>query len=342
MKDKIKSGIAGAGGYTGVTLFSILLKHPSVEIEWISSEPSHDRRKLNEIFPHFIDYEDSFLPLEDALQKEVDVVFTALPHSITMRYADKILESGAKLIDLSADFRFSSSTTFEKWYRVEHSSPSLLKEAIYGLPEINREKIKKARLIANPGCYPTAVILGVYPLIKKHLAEYPVIVDAKSGVSGAGRGLSLKTHFSEVDGGVLPYGIFTHRHLPEIEEKIKTIDNNASIIFTPHLIPMVRGIIATIYIKLKEKVEEKEIRELYREFYRDEPFIRIVDSPPSTKSVSGTNLCVIWVGVNERSAIILSGIDNLMKGAAGQAVQNMNIAFGFEEKTALELTPLFP
>lgn len=342
MNKRIKVGIAGAGGYTGVTLLSILLKHPYVDVEWISSEEAHTGKKLTEIFPHFVDIHYRFLPLEECLKKKVDVVFTALPHSVPMNYAAKILESGAKLIDLSADFRFTSPETFERWYGVKHSAPSLLKEAVYGLPEIYRDKIKKANVIGNPGCYPTASILGLYPIIKEKLAEYPVIIDAKSGVSGGGRGLSLRTHFSEVNEGVLPYSIFTHRHLPEIEEKLREFDDDASVIFTPHLIPMTRGITATIYIKLKKKVGEDEIREIYRKTYMNERFVKIVDVIPSSKFVSGTNMCLIWVGIKDKNAIVISSIDNLVKGASGQAVQNMNIAFGFEEGTGLDIIPLFP
>lgn len=344
-QSKIKAGIAGIGGYTGGVLYSLLLNHPSVEISWISSEPSHTGKKLKEIFPHLSsEGERKILPLEEALEIPTDAVFTALPHSIPMKYAEKILTNTKKLIDLSADFRFENPEVYERWYRVTHSCPNLLKKSAYGLPEVFREKIKNADIVGNPGCYPTAGIIGIYPLLKEKIVEFPVIIDAKSGVSGAGRAPSLATTYCEVNEGVRAYSVFSHRHTPEIEEIAKREDRDAEVIFTPHLIPVSRGIEETIYIRLKEEMSEEKLVELFKNYYRNEPFVRIFesDSPPSTKYVCGTNLCILWIKSRGRMAIIVSCIDNLVKGASGQAVQNFNILFGFPEDTALNLQPLYP
>lgn len=344
-KSKVKTGIAGVGGYTGSILYSILLNHPYAEISWVSSEPAHVGKKVKDLFPHFMEKGDiEVISLENALEIPVDVVFTALPHTIPMKCAEKIINKGARLIDLSADFRFKDLRKYEEWYGVTHSCPHLIKKAVYGLPEIFRDEIRNAEIIGNPGCYPTAAIIALYPLIKEKIVDFPVIIDAKSGVSGAGRSPSEGTIYCEVNEGVKPYGVFMHRHAPEIEEILKTADDSAETVFIPHLIPMTRGIEETIYCRLKEEIKEEKILSVYNEFYKNEPFVQIFDSktPPSTKYVCGTNKCLLWLKKHERNLVIVSCIDNLVKGASGQAVQNFNISFGFPEETALNMISYYP
>lgn len=341
----VKAGIAGIGGYTGSVLYSILLNHPYVEISWVSSEPSHAGKKIRHLFPHFMEKgEMEIISLESALETDVDVIFTALPHKIPMKYAEKIVKKGIRLIDLSADFRFKDPRKYEKWYGVTHLCPALLEKAVYGLPEIFRNEIRNAEIIGNPGCYPTAAILGLYPLLKEKIVEFPVIIDAKSGVSGAGRVPSEGNIYCEVNEGVKPYGVFTHRHTPEIEEILKMADSSTEIVFIPHLIPMTRGIEETIYCRLKEEIKEERILSVYHEFYNNEPFVQIFDSntPPSTKHVCGTNKCLLWMKKEGKNLVIVSCIDNLVKGASGQAVQNFNILFGFSENTSLIQLALYP
>lgn len=344
-KSKIKVGIAGIGGYTGGVLYSILLNHPSVEVSWVSSEPSHVGKKIKDLFPHFVESgEAEIIALERAFEMEADVVFTALPHTIPMKFAERIIKNGKKVIDLSADFRFKEPERYKKWYGVSHSCPHLLKMAVYGLPEIFRKEIKNAEIVGNPGCYPTAGILALYPILKEKVVDFPVIIDAKSGVSGAGRTPSEGTIYCEVNEGVRPYGIFTHRHAPEIEEVAKLADEEAEVVFIPHLIPMTRGIEETIYCRLKKEIKEEEILSIYYEFYKDESFVKIMETkaPPSTKYVWGTNNCLVWMKKEGRNLLLISCLDNLVKGAAGQAVQNLNLLFGLPEETALNKISCYP
>lgn len=344
-KSAVKIGIAGIGGYTGSVLYSILLNHPHGDIVWVSSEPSHVGKKIKYLFPHFMEKgEREIISLESALEMDVDVVFTALPHKIPMKYAEKIVKRGIKLIDLSADFRFKDPKKYEKWYGVAHSCPGLLEKSVYGLPEIFRDEIRNAEIIGNPGCYPTAAIIALYPLLKERIVEFPVIIDAKSGVSGAGRAPSEGNIYCEVNEGLKPYGIFTHRHAPEIEEVLKMADTSAEAVFIPHLVPMTRGIEETIYCRLRKEIEEDKIFSIYNEFYKDEPFVQIFESgtPPSTKYVLGTNKCILWMKKEEKNLVIVSCIDNLVKGASGQAVQNFNILFGFPEETSLTQLAIYP
>ncbi|MDI6730986.1 MAG: N-acetyl-gamma-glutamyl-phosphate reductase [Candidatus Margulisbacteria bacterium] len=349
----IKIGIVGAGGYAGVTLYQILLRHPEAKVIWLMSEEAHKGKKISELYPHLAGEQDPIIgtlaDIDNQMGK-VDLVFLALPHGIAMDYAPKLLAAGKKVIDLGADFRFNHPDTFKYWYQMEHKAKGALQEAVFGLPEYYREKIKKARLIGNPGCYPTASTLGAAPLLKAGLIEPEIIVDAKSGVSGAGRAGSLKTHYCERNEGIEAYAVTNHRHMGEIEDQAIRIsgDQGIRVTFVPHLTPMTRGILTTIYGKLKDqssKIKTKELIDLYKETYKNEPFVRIRENVlPNTKFVAGTNYCDIGVQVNERTGqvIVLSAIDNLIKGAAGQAVQNMNIMYDLEETMGLKHIALYP
>jgi N-acetyl-gamma-glutamyl-phosphate reductase len=346
----IKAGIVGAGGYAGETLIAILLRHPEVEIVWLMSEEAHKGKKIADLYPHLsgeIDLACQTLDDLDKVLKNVDLVFLALPHGIALNHVPKILEAGKKVVDLGADYRFSDNAVFEKWYHIKHQTEKYLKEAVFGLPELYREQVKKARLVANPGCYPTASILGAVPLVKNGLVELDsLIVDAKSGISGAGRGVSLKTHYCERNEGIEGYNVTNHRHMGEIEYQLTRISGHQiNVTFVPHLVPMNRGILATIYAKCRMPNAELRIKEIYKEFYKKEPFVRVFDDKlPNTKFVAGTNYCDIAVQVNEVTgkAIVLSAIDNLVKGAAGQAVQNMNLMYGLDETAGLRQIALYP
>jgi len=349
----MKIGIIGAGGYAGVNLLSILLRHPNAEVVWLMSEEAHKGKKISELYPHMMSECDLACLTLDDLDKNlnnIDVVFLALPHGIAVNYVPKIIKAGKKVVDLGADYRFNDEKVFYKWYKVEHSDKALLAEAVFGLPEINKEKIKKARLIGNPGCYPTASILGMAPLVKNGLIDNnSIMLDAKSGVSGAGRGVSLKVHFCERNDGVTAYAVNNHRHMGEIEYQLSLIaGQNFPVTFVPHLMPMDRGILVTGYAKFRIMNSELRINDLiklYKEFYKDSPFVRIYESgEPCTKNVAGTNRCDIGLSINEATGtiIVMSAIDNLIKGAAGQAVQNFNLIFGLPEATGLKQIALFP
>jgi len=336
----MKVSVIGATGYTGVELVKILLKHPQVEIETITSQ-SFANKKISEIYPSLV---------TDLVCQELNInkialsssfIFTALPHRISMEIVGKLHSRGKKIIDLSADFRFIDPLIYEEWYGTPHQKKELLKKAIYGLPELYREKISRAHLVANPGCYPTSSILALAPLVNNDLIKgNSIIIDAKSGVTGAGRTLSLATHFPEVNENVRAYQVKGHRHTPEIEEQLSKLTKRKIIItFVPHLVPINRGILCTCYAALKQKTDTKALLKLYQDFYKEEPFVEILPQGrfPQTKEVLNSNRCRIGITVNERSgrAIIISAIDNLAKGAATQAVQNMNIMCGFEETMGL-------
>lgn len=351
---KLKVGIIGAGGYAGVTLLQLLLRHPEAKVVWLMSEEAHKGKKIAELYPHLqgeVDLACQTFNELDKVMGDVDVIFLALPHGISINYIPKMIEAGKKVIDLGADYRFNDNAVFEKWYGIKHQTDKYLKEAVFGLPELYRGEIKKARLIGNPGCYPTASILGLAPLIKHKLIDLDsIIVDAKSGVSGAGRGVSLKTHFCERDEGFEAYAVTNHRHMGEIEYQVSRISGEqVKVTFVPHLTPMNRGILATIYaIILNTKSEilnNSQITKLYKEFYKNEPFVRIREGVlPNTKYVAGTNYCDIAVQVNAETGkvIVLSAIDNLVKGAAGQAVQNFNLINGLDETVGLKGLALYP
>ena len=337
----IKAAVLGATGYAGIELVRLLSNHPEVEIKFLGSQ-SFDGKKISEVyknFDHVLDVECKELDLDEV--SKCDVAFTALPHGASKTVIPSLIEKGIKVIDLSGDFRYDDIKVYEKWYGQEHSSPELLDEAVYGLCELYREKIKGARLIGNPGCYTTCSILGAAPLLAKGWGESKnIIIDAKSGVTGAGRGLNLAYHFCECTENTKAYKIATHRHTSEIEQELTKLAGEEILVsFTPHLIPQKRGIYSTIYINLKEKHTTEEVVNIYKEFYKDEYFVRVKDlgEIPETKHTAGSNFVDIGVVVDERlqRAVITSTLDNVVKGAAGQAVQNMNLIFGLDEKTGL-------
>ncbi|NOX96511.1 MAG: N-acetyl-gamma-glutamyl-phosphate reductase [Nitrospirae bacterium] len=340
----LKVGIVGATGYGGEELIRLLLSHPEVEITVLAAKMEGEKLSISEIFPAFegkIDLPCSDLDIEK-MAADSELVFLALPHKVSMEMAARFLSLGKKVIDFSADYRFNEAQIYEEWYEVKHTRKELLKEAVYGLPELNREEIKQARLIANPGCYPTSVILGAAPLVSRGLVDPEnIIADSKTGVSGAGRWPGKGFHFGEIQENFKAYKVAGHRHQPEMEEQLGRLAREKTrITFTPHLAPMKRGILSTIYMNLKKKESPEELRQIYKDFYEDEPFVRITepDKFPETKDVWGSNYCHIGFKVDERAgrAIVISAIDNLIKGASGQAVQNMNIMWGFEEDEGLD------
>ncbi|KLT72037.1 N-acetyl-gamma-glutamyl-phosphate reductase [Neisseria arctica] len=347
MANHIKIGIVGATGYTGVELLRLLASHPKAEVTAVTSR-SEAGIAISDYFPSLRGtYDLKFLLPEEASLEQCDVVFFATPHGVAMRDAPALLERGVKVIDLSADFRLKDIPTWEQWYGMPFTAADTLKEAVYGLCELNREQIQHARLVANPGCYPTCVSLPLIPLLKNHLinTDMPLIADCKSGVSGAGRKASIGTLFCEAADNFKAYGVTGHRHLPEIKQTISTLQNGAEkgFVFVPHLTPLIRGMQATQYIYLNDDVDPYSI---LRDFYHNSPFIDIMPpgSSPETRTVRGANVCRISIQKAPESDlwIILSVIDNLVKGAAGQAIQNMNIMFNFPETFGLDLPPLLP
>ena len=345
MNKKTRVSVFGGTGYTGVELIRLLLNHPNVEIYQITSRNDKGKR-VDEIYPSFRGVlNNTLVSPEDADLKNVDIVFFATPNGIAMNYAEGLIEAGKLVIDLAADFRIKDQGIWEKWYGVEHKSPNLINKAVYGLPEINRDSIKKSKLVANPGCYPTAIQLALIPLLEKKLiSSTNIIADAKSGISGAGRNPELKLLMSEADEDFKAYGIGGHRHLPEIEQNLTYVSGeNVKLTFIPHLVPMVRGIFATIYVECIKNFKAKDIFESY---YKDEPFVDIMESNiyPNTKSVRASNFCRIsfYKEQDTNRLIIFSVIDNLMKGAAGQAVQNMNIMMDWQETLGLSSVPIIP
>ena len=345
----IKVAVVGATGYTGAELVRILSRHPQVQLVALTSR-SYAGQPYYKVYPHFykyIDLECETLDLNQLVSK-ADVVFTALPHGCSMDIAAETVRFGKRLVDLGADFRLNDVKQYQTWYKTEHSAPDLLKQAVYGLPEVNRNAIAGSNLVANPGCYPTTAVLGLAPLLKNNLIDLrTVIIDSKSGVSGAGRGLSLKTHFAETNDNFLAYAVDGHRHIPEIEQELgKLADQELAISFTPHLVPMTRGMLSTVYANLLRDISTAELNQLYLEYYAGEYFIRVLPPGmlPQTKALSGSNFCDLVVSVDCRTkrVKVLSAIDNLVKGASGQAVQNMNIMFGLDEKTGLDMPVLYP
>ena len=344
----ISIGIMGSTGYAGAELSRILNTHPHVKIKFMGSH-SYAKQSFGEVYQNFrhIDSICNDASL-DTMSQECDVVFLALPHGIASTQMNENILSQTKIIDLGADFRLTNADIYEKWYNKEHESKELLTEAVYGLCEINRDKIKNSRLVANPGCYATCSILALYPLLEAGIImPEDIIIDAKSGISGAGRTAELGSLFCEVNETIKAYKILSHRHTPEIEEQLSTgAGTKVSLIFTPHLIPMNRGILATVYAKLKDKQTYEEILDAYRTFYGGEYFIRMTKRGtfPETRWVKASNFCDIGFAVDEDSGrvIIVAALDNLVKGAVGQAVQNMNILFELDEKTGLERVPVFP
>lgn len=346
MDKKTQVGIIGATGYTGSELARILVRHPNVILAGISSE-THAGKDFSEVHPMFSEIFDlSLVRAKDLLADEnIEILFLALPHGVSMEFVREMDTGGRRIIDLSADFRLDSSETYDAWYPKPHVYPQGFQSSVYGVPELFANEIRSSNLIGNPGCYPTAAILGLAPLAYGGVIDPDIIVDAKSGVTGAGVKPKATNHFSNVHGDFKAYGLPTHRHTIEIEQTLNKLNKkDHRIQFTPHLLPVDRGILATIYCRSAVKAETLHLEELYREFYKDKPFIRWRSFPPSIKDVRGTNYCDIYAYFDKRSdkIIVLSVIDNLMKGAAGQAVQNMNLLLGIDETTGLDQIPLRP
>ncbi len=344
----IKAGIIGSTGYAGQQLVWFLYRHPEVKIKFLSSH-SYVGTSYPQSYGNYAKFmKDICIDIKEAEDRmpEIDVLFIALPHGKSFDLVKKALHLGIKVIDLGADFRIKDSSVYAHWYNLKHKSVDLLDKSFYGLPELYRKDIKNANLVANPGCYPTASILALAPLLKFNLIETSsIIIDAKSGVSGAGRSSNLSTLYGECNESIKAYNIATHRHTPEIEQALSTLcEKDITLSFTPHLVPMNRGILATCYANLIKDISTEEIYDLYHIFYENEYFVRVIDGLPETRWVKGSNLCDIGLRVDERTkkVVVVSAIDNLIKGAAGQAIQNMNILFGLKESQGLELLAMAP
>ena len=345
----IKAGIIGATGYAGGELVRILTGHKDAEIKWYGSR-SYIDRKYAEVYQNMFQIVDAVC-MDDNMEElasQVDVIFTATPQGLCASLVNEEILSKTKIIDLSADFRLKDVKVYEEWYKIQHKAPQFIEEAVYGLCEINREDVRKARLVANPGCYTTCSILTAYPLAKEGLIDMStLIIDAKSGTSGAGRGAKLPNLFCEVNENIKAYGVATHRHTPEIEEQLGYAAGEKVVLnFTPHLVPMNRGILATEYAKLTKDVSWEDVKAVYDKYYASEKFVRVLDQDvcPETKWVEGSNYVDIGFKIDPRTnrIIMMGAIDNLVKGAAGQAVQNMNLMFGLEESEGLDSVPMFP
>ncbi len=339
----VKTGIIGATGYAGQQLVSLLINHPDAEITFVSSN-SYAGQLFSDVYPQYYQVLDKpLLTTQEAMESigDVDVVFTALPNGLVFDIAQAAMEKGTKLVDFSADFRLDDPAIYERWYKTEHTAPQLIKDQVYGLPELWRDKIRSARLVANPGCYTTASIIALSALLREDGLIDPdrIIIDAKSGITGSGRKASVSLLYAEAGESVRAYGIANHRHTPEIEQELsKVAGRKICLQFTPHLMPMKRGILATIYVDLLKNVTEDDLYAIYKKYYGTEKFVRIRREMCETRFVVGTNYCDISVRVDPRTkrAIITSCIDNMMKGAAGQALQNMNIICGLDETAGLD------
>lgn len=349
VESMIKAGIIGATGYAGAELVRLLLGHKEVEIKWYGSRSYVDQAYAS-VYQNMFQLVDEKC-LDDnmeAMADQVDVIFTATPQGLCASLVNENILNKVKIIDLSADFRIKDVNVYEKWYGIEHKAPQYIEEAVYGLCEVNREKIKQARIIANPGCYPTCSFLSIYPCVKEGLIDpNTIIIDAKSGTSGAGRGAKVDNLFCEVNENIKAYGVAGHRHTPEIEEQLGYAAGEPVLInFTPHLVPMQRGILVTAYASLKKDVTYEEVKAVYDKYYNDEFFVRVLnkDVCPQTRWVEGSNFVDVNFKIDPRTKriIMMGAMDNLVKGAAGQAVQNMNLMFGFEEAEGLRMAPVFP
>ncbi len=345
----IKVGIIGSTGYAGVEIVRLIQQHKEAEVVWFGSR-SYVDKKYSEVFRNMFQIVDAKC-LDDNMEElaeAVDVIFTATPQGLCGSLVNEDILNKVKIIDLSADFRIKDVATYEKWYGIEHKSPQFIDEAVYGLCEINRDKVADARIIANPGCYTTCSILSIFPMVKEGLIDTKsIIIDAKSGTSGAGRGAKVPNLFCEVNENIKAYGVTTHRHTPEIEEQLGYAAGEKVIInFTPHLVPMQRGILVTAYANLKKDVTYNEVKAVYDKYYEKEYFIRVLekDETPETRWVEGSNFVDVNFKIDERTGriIMMGALDNLIKGAAGQAVQNFNIMFGFDENEGLQQVPMFP
>lgn len=345
----VKVGIIGSTGYAGVEIVRLIQQHKEAEVVWFGSR-SYVDKKYSEVFRNMFQIVDEKC-LDDNMEElaeAVDVIFTATPQGLCGSLVNEDILNKVKIIDLSADFRIKDVATYEKWYGIEHKSPQFIDEAVYGLCEINRDKVADARIIANPGCYTTCSILSIYPMVKEGLIDTKsIIIDAKSGTSGAGRGAKVPNLFCEVNENIKAYGVTTHRHTPEIEEQLGyAAGGEVMINFTPHLVPMQRGILVTAYANLKKDVTYNEVKAVYDKYYEKEYFIRVLekDETPETRWVEGSNFVDVNFKIDERTGriIMMGALDNLIKGAAGQAVQNFNIMFGFDENEGLQQVPMFP
>lgn len=349
----IHVGIIGATGYVGAELVRLLARHPKVKRLNLSSV-SFEGQQMQDVYPNLAGCIDIKLVNADSIVDDSDVIFTALPHGVAEQYAAECLKKGKKLIDMSADFRFDDDeATFTKWYKESWKYPAVHAESVYGLPEMNRKKIAKARIIGNPGCYVTSATLALLPAIENGLIKFdPIIVDSKSGVTGTGRNPSIKNQFCECGESISPYAVGAHRHQPEIERNLSiAAGEHCGVVFTPHLVPMSRGIVSTVYAQLNDticeaagaEINSKIIQRLYSDFYANEPFVRVLPTGmvPTTKNVRYSNYCDISVHVvhDGRMLEICSALDNMLKGAAGQAVQNMNIMFGYKEDMGIDMIP---
>jgi N-acetyl-gamma-glutamyl-phosphate reductase len=341
----IRVGIINVTGYAGAELARLLYMHPEVKVTSVSGR-SAAGKSLAEVFPHL-------WPLDLKVGSElddVDFAFSALPHGASAEAVAPLVRRGLSVVDISADFRLTDAAEYQRWYNVAHPAPELLAEAVYGLPELRRPAVRQARLVANPGCYPTGALLALAPAVKGGIIEPDVVIDAKSGISGAGRSLGLAYHYAEANESAAAYAMEGHRHLPEIVQELELLRPKAEaslrVTFQPHLVPMTRGILTTCYASLADgrAVTKAKVRELYEDFYRDEPFVRVTAEPPQTKHTWGNNLCLLYPTVDLRAGrlVVVSCIDNLVKGAAGQAVQNMNLMLGFSEAAGLDQPAVYP
>ena len=344
---RTRIGIINVTGYIGADLARILFRHPQVEVACVTGRSAAGSRLLD-VFPHL---NAADMVISPELDVPVDVVFSAMPHKASAEACEPLVARGLRVIDVSADFRLKSRDEYESWYGVQHPCPHLLASAVYGLPEIHHEDIRNARLVANPGCYPTGALLALAPALAAGVVEGDIIIDSKSGVSGAGRSLTLNTHFAECNESVSAYAVEGHRHMPEIRQECRLLsDKVTELLFLPHLIPMTRGILSSCYSKASALWlghagdPRAALVDMYREFYRDSPFVRVVAAPPATKHVWGSNYCHVYPTFDERTGrlLVISAIDNLVRGGAGEAVQNMNLMLGFDETCGLESLPVFP
>ncbi len=337
-----RAAILNVTGYAGAELARILHRHPGVELVSITGR-SAAGKYLGEVFPHL---RHVGLRIDSDVDQPVDVVFSALPHAASAERLGPFLERGVKAVDISADFRLKDLGVYESWYKVRHPFPQYVEEAVYGLPELHRERIAGARLVANPGCFPTGAILGMAPAVQAGIVEPDVVYDAKTGVSGAGRSADVRYNFSELNDNTLGYGLTGHRHQPEISQELSALSSagDVGVTFVPHLVPMTRGILGTCYARLDDGVDQAQVDSLYRDFYADEPFVTVADEAPSTKQTWASNDCLVYPVVSEQTGrlIVVTALDNLVKGAAGSGVQNMNVMLGMGERMGLEGLAVYP
>ena len=341
-------GIINGTSYFGLDLIRLLSGHPEAEIAAITAR-SHAGDLFGDVFPHVAGLPCgsrlSRMQLTETMEADVDIVFSCLPHAASAEALLPFVEQGIPVIDVSADFRLKDAAVYEKWYGVPHPAPELLDDAVYGLTELHRSKISQTKILGNPGCYPTAAILALAPAVAEGLVENSFIVDAKSGVSGGGRSLRLDNHYSEVNESVHAYAVGGHRHVPEMVQELSTIAGaEVSVTFVPHLVPMTRGILTTCYATLKESVTSPQLADLYRSAYADDPFVLVTDSPPRTKWTYSSNYCALNATLSETEDILIvtAALDNLVKGAAGEALQNANVMMGIEETVGLSAPPVYP